>query len=119
MPRPFFETLRELRAGHTLEELGEELANLLNAVKETRKSGSITLRIVVKPPKSGGFSYVQVTDEVTVKLPKLDKGDTVFFPTADGGLSRSDQSQRDLPFGTKPGQVVDSDTGEILSEALR
>jgi hypothetical protein len=44
MPRPFFETLRELRAGRTLEDLAEELAAVVQAVRNTGKSGELTLK---------------------------------------------------------------------------
>jgi hypothetical protein len=111
MSRPFLETLRELRAGRTLEDLGTELTKLIVAVKSTGKSGEITLKLKIKPPKNGAISYLTIEDQIITKEPKLDRGDTVFFPTADNGLSRQDPSQSELPFkGT-----VDTDTGEIRS----
>lgn len=113
MPRPFLETLGELRAGKTLQDLGDELAQLLVAIKATGKAGVITLTLKLKPPKNGSMSYITIADEISVKTPKLDKGDTVFFPTVDNGLSRRDPTQPELPF-KRP--VVDEDTGEIKEE---
>lgn len=114
MPRPFFETLRELRAGRTLEDLTDELAAIVTAVKATGKSGELIFRLKVKPPKSGAISYLTLEDQITSKVPKLDRGDTVFFPTADGGLSRNDPTQGELalrPVTT----VVDHETGEVIA----
>ena len=112
MPRPFFETLRELRSGRTLEDLGDELSVLIAAVRATGKSGELTLKLKIKPPKSGAISYLTIEDQISTKTPKLDRGDTVFFPTADNGLSRQDPSQSELPFrGT-----VDPETGELINQ---
>lgn len=119
MSRPFFETLRELRAGRTLEDLGAELTKLIVAVKTTGKSGELTLKLKIKPPKNGAISYLTIEDQISVKEPKLDRGDTVFFPTADNGLSRQDPTQAELKFVSVPtgsGEVksiVDTSTGEI------
>jgi hypothetical protein len=112
MARPFFETLRDLRSGHTLEDLGEQLSQIVAAVKATGKSGELTLKLKIKPPKSGGISYLMIEDSLSAKVPKLDHGDTVFFPTKDGGLSRMDQSQGELPL--RGVTTVDNETGEII-----
>ena len=47
-------------------------------------------------------------DDVTTKVPRRDREDTVFFPLADGSLSRQDPRQRDLDL-----KGVDTATGEI------
>jgi hypothetical protein len=111
MARPFFETLRDLRMGRTLEDLGDELAKALVAVKSTGKPATLTLKLKIKPPKSGVVTYVTIEDDIDTKIPKLDRGDTVFYPTADNGLSRQDPAQSQLPFG-----AVDKSTGEIMVE---
>lgn len=96
MARPFFETLRELRAGRTLEDLTDELTLLVSAVRSTGKGGELRLILKIKPPKSGVISYLTIEDQIVTKTPKLDRADTVFFPTADGGLSRQDPAQGEL-----------------------
>lgn len=110
MARPFFETLRELRGGLTLEELGEALTNVVAGVTATGKTGELVLRIKIKAPKRGGATYLHVEDEVTSKVPKLDRADTIFFPTATNDLSRFDQRQRQLPLSS-----VDRETGEVIT----
>ena len=110
MPRPFMETLRELRGGRTLEDLAENVAEIVKAVRATGKSGELTLKLKFKPPKAGGASYLMVEDSIAAKVPKLDHGDTVFFHTNDGALTRQDPSQMELlPVRGS----VDMDTGEI------
>ena len=112
MPRPFFETLRELRKGQTLEDLTEALAEIVSAVQETGKAGEITLRLRVRPPRPGARSYLTIEDQVSSKIPRADRGDTVFFPLADGSLSRQDPSQLGLQLSSVPNDV-DPATGEI------
>lgn len=114
MARPIFEILRELRAGRTLEDLGDEMARLVAAVKATGKSGELKLTLKLKPPKSGVSTYLLVEDQISTKMPVLDRGDTVFFPTADGGLSRQDPSQGQLDLRAVP-KNIDPETGEIRS----
>jgi hypothetical protein len=120
MPRPFFEVLRELRAGKTNDDLAENLAQILAAVRQTGKSGELTLKLKVKPPRAGGGTYCMIEDSIATKIPKLDHGDTVFFHTADGGLSRQDPSQQELKFVAVPNgagpvkEVVAAATGEII-----
>ena len=117
MPRPFFETLRDLRSGMALEDLGEELSKALDAVKKTGLPAEMTLKLKIRPPKNGSMAYLTIEDAISTKLPKQAHGDTVFFPTADGGLSRQDPSQQDLPFRViRPGEAVDAKTGEIKQE---
>lgn len=112
MSRPFFETLRDLRGGRTLLELADQLVAVVASVKATGKPGQIVLKITVKPPKKGGASYLIVEDDVTVKLPKQDRQDTVFFPTVDNSLQRSDPNQMNLGLRAAP-ESIDADTGEI------
>lgn len=115
MPRPFLETLRELRKGQTLEDLTNALAEMVGAVQTTGKGGEITLRLRIRPPRPGSVSYITIEDQVVTKIPRADRGDTVFFPLADGSLSRQDPSQLGLQLSGVPNDV-DPDTGEIKSK---
>lgn len=115
MPRPFFETLRELRAGRTLEDLQDALTEAVQAVADTGKHAEIKLTLRVRPPRKGSAAYVTIEDDVTVKLPKRDRGDTVFFPLPDGSLSRQDPNQMSLGLRSVGDPTVDLATGEILT----
>ena len=48
MSRPFFETLRELRAGKTLEDLSESLSELVTAVTTTGRPGEFDPEVVLR-----------------------------------------------------------------------
>jgi hypothetical protein len=111
MPKPFFETLGALRGGRMESDLGDDLVKLIAAVKGTGKVAEITIKLRIKPPKNGSISYITIEDQINTKIPKLDRGDTVFFPTADNGLSRQDPSQAELPLSS--GESLNTQTGEI------
>ena len=116
MPRPFFETLRELRKGKTLEELSDALAEVVAAVQTTGKAGEVVLKLKVRPPRQGAVSYVTIEDEIGTKLPRANRDDTVFFALADGSLSRQDPSQLGLKLSAVP-EDVDPETGEITQRS--
>jgi hypothetical protein len=111
MARPFLETLRELRAGQTLDELADELQCLVAAVRATGKPGELTLKLKVKPPKKSTSEYLTIEDSVTTKTPRLEREDTLFFTTADNNLTRRNPRQPDLPLQG----YVDTETGEVIA----
>lgn len=98
MIRPFFETLRELRAGQTLDELAAKLHDAVEAVRDLDKPAELVLRIRIKPFTSKGVAgAIVLEDEVEVKLPKPERDATLFFATPEGNLSRHNTRQDDLP----------------------
>jgi hypothetical protein len=111
MPRPFLETLRELRAGATLDELADDLQQLVASVRATGKPGELVLKLKIKPPKKSTSEYLTIEDSVTVKAPKLDREDTLFFTTVDNNLTRQNPRQPDLPLQG----YVDPATGEVVT----
>lgn len=115
MPRPFFETLRDLRKGKTLEELSEALSAMVSAVQTTGKHGEIVLKLRVRPPRKGSVSYITIEDEIVAKAPRADRDDTIFFALADGSLTRQDPAQLGLKLSAVPDHV-DPETGEIIEE---
>lgn len=100
MPRPILETLREIRRGAFLDEAAERLQELVNAVTTSGKGGKLTLSISVQPAGRGSVKTVVIQDQVVVNLPQPDREVTIFFPTKDGELSRSDPAQ--MPLGLRP-----------------
>lgn len=114
MTRPFFETLRELRRGQVLLELGEKLTALTAAVVQTQKPGRLRLDLTLAPAGARGVALV-MTDKITLSEPLPDKSSTIFFPTKDFGLSRNDPDQLPLQLSPVPGGV-DPETGEIQDD---
>lgn len=101
--RPFMDVLREHRAGRTHDDLTEQLQQLVAAVVETGKGGTITLRLDVKPHGDGA---TMVTAHIGTKLPKAQGGGAIFFITPENNLERQDPRQADLPLRAVPGGDV-------------
>ena len=96
MRRSFVDTLRDVRAGETLEQLDAELQNLVQAIMRTNKAGKLKFELDIKPMK-GSTEAVVCKATVTVKAPVFDDAGTVLFPTPDGNLERSYHKQAELP----------------------
>lgn len=95
--RPFAEFLVEQRTGAAHAEISEAFNDLVAAVQQYRKSGELTLKIVVKPADGGG-STVLVSDKVSLKLPEGDRPVALFFIDGDSNLTRRDPNQPSLPL---------------------
>jgi hypothetical protein len=104
--RPFIDTLTALRYGELHDELSEKLNELVTACSETGKAGALTLTLKLKPSKGGAM---EISDEVKSKVPKLEHGSTLMFPTPEGNLQREDPRQLKLE-GLRE---VPRETGEI------
>ncbi len=106
--RPFTAWLTEQRRGTLNQELAEGLHELTNAVQTLGKKGTLTLTITVVPTKG---DHVGVIDDVTVKAPKPDRPDSLWFVDHDGNLTRNDPN---LIPGLRPVPAnVDPETGEL------
>lgn len=90
--RPFADFLREVGKGSVHDEMSEKLNDLVTAVEETGKGGSITLTLHVKPMEKGNVNALLVSDAITVKKPTTPRKASVFFPDA-GNLVRNDPNQ--------------------------
>ena len=115
MSGKFFQALRELRQGITLDELDSSVAELVASVKATNKAGELTLKLKFRPGKNGA-KYLHIEDSVSVKTPKQDRADTIFFTTADNSLTKQDPDQRSLdlrPVGSGASPQFDPATGKI------
>jgi len=89
--RPFADWLREQARGHSHEELGEGLHELVSRVVDTGKKGSLTYTVTVEPTK--GTNALTVHDEIKLRLPENARDASLFFTDANGNLSRSDPNQ--------------------------
>lgn len=112
-PRPFATWLLEQSGGKTHEELSDALYDLVARVRDTGKKGSVSLTVTVGPLK-GDVGVLIVSDEIKLRLPEHDRKASLFYPDAEGNLTRRDPNQ--LTFdGLREidGQSVDTETGEI------
>jgi hypothetical protein len=91
--------LQEVRDGRVHTELSTQLNELLTKVKETGKGGSLKLELKIKPAGRGSdVDKVVITDNVTVSLPKHERGDDFFWLTEENDLSRNHPRQHQLPL---------------------
>src|SRR5438067_1695194 len=95
--------LQDLRDGRAHAEMSAGLADLLAAVKDTGKGGSITFQLKVKPGARGrDVDKVVITDNVKVDLPKPERGEDFFWVNDDNQLSRNHPRQQSLPLREVP-----------------
>lgn len=87
--RAFDAFLREQRRGGVVYDLGEALQRLVTAVEETRKGGSLTLKLTLKPDEKYGTA-VEVADQITVKIPEPSKPSSLFYMDGSHNLVRHD-----------------------------
>jgi hypothetical protein len=87
----------EQRNGALHAEASEVLAELVKAVQDHNKAGSVTIKITVKPGSKGTNTLV-VSDDVTIKAPTGDRPAALFFPDEHGNLHRSDPRQQQFPM---------------------
>lgn len=98
--RPFQEVLRELRRGNVHDELSDKLQELVAAVTQEGKVGSLTFKITIKPLGKG--DGLEVSDEITVKPPKVTPGSSIFYPTPENNLVRQDPRQQAMELHDIP-----------------
>jgi non-homologous end joining protein Ku len=87
--RPFAATLQEIGRGSVHDRLSEQLQQLVAAVTETGKKGTLTLQLTVAPVKPGNVHNLLVTAKTALKAPEGDEA---------GNLSREDPTQLKLPL---------------------
>ena len=90
----FVAVLTQLRRGAAVVDASEGLAEVVKAVRENGKKGKLSLTITVVPLSKG--DAVDLVCEVTVKVPKPNKGSSLFFVADDGTLLRNDPRQGEL-----------------------
>lgn len=98
-PRPFVAFLNDVRHGALVDELREAMAEVVKAVQETEKSGSVTLNLKIGLAEAGGA--VVVADDVKSKVPQHTKENSLFFPDSKGDLSRVNPRQMSFKDGLR------------------
>lgn len=92
--RPFYDFLREHREGRTHDDLAMALNELIAAVNEEGKAGSLTFTVSVKPMGKG--DGLEVAADIKVKPPKKTAGVSIFFSTPENNLVRQDPRQQSM-----------------------
>lgn len=94
---PFVAWLRDQNAGKTHTELTDALHDVVAAVRETGKAGTITFTVKVSPFK-GQTDTLVVEDKVTTKIPAHDRKTALWFPDDNNALRRTDPRQARIDF---------------------
>ncbi len=94
--------LSEIDRGNIVLDLEDACKAVVQACAETMKRGSVKVSISFDPdPKSGAMRVIAKVDKT---IPAKPRKAALFFPLADGTLTRRDPSQREMPSS---GQVLD------------
>ena len=102
----FTDVLRQIRKGRPVEEATQALQDVVKAVDETGKSGSVTVILKIEPAKHGGPEK-KIIAEIKAKKPIAESAPAIFFSDSDGDLLRSDPNQEEMPFGeVKKGEAA-------------
>lgn len=93
MARPIFDVLSQIRGGAAINDAAKELNELVRAVKETGKAGSLTIKLTVEPDKTDN-TVVTIQPDTTLKLPKKARAKGIFYvDEKTGDLTREDPRQ--------------------------
>lgn len=87
--------LRDIKKGRLVEEATAKLAELVRAVDETQKSGTLTITLTVKP---GDANEKTLVSAVKMSKPAKDIPEAIFFSDEDGDLHRTDPRQAEMEF---------------------
>lgn len=92
---PFVEWLENHRKGEVDTELTHHLRELIEAVQETGKKGTLTLTLTVNRLSD---VQVEVLEDVKVKVPEATRPTSIYFVDQHINLRRDDPRQSPLPF---------------------
>ena len=98
----FVSVLTQMRRGQTVADLSDSITTLVQRVRETRKKGSVTLKITIAPQSRGDDVVLSITDDVSTKLPVAERGSSIFFASDDNTLVRNDPRQSELVLTVVP-----------------
>jgi hypothetical protein len=94
--KPFAAFVQEQRGGGLHGELSDALSELVLAVSEHRKAGTLALTVKITPNNDG--VTVTVTDKIKLTVPEGERGAAIFFADENGNLLRRDPRQTELPL---------------------
>ena len=77
----------------------EKLAELVNAITNTGKAGSLTMKIELKPSTAGALA---VRGDVKIKKPQRMPREALLWATPDGNLMADDPRQIKMELKTVP-----------------
>lgn len=91
-------SLELIRNGLLCCDIEDAIRDATQAVTERGKAATVTIKLTVKPATKSSSDNVIITDDVSVKLPKLATGETILFADDGGRLSADNPYQGKLSF---------------------
>ena len=105
-PKSLSEVIREIGRGTADSDATQAIREVVSAVQQTGKGGSVTVTVKVTPPKGGGGTHLEVAAEVTAKVPRLAPVPSIYFrDPVTGDLTRSDPDQYEMHIDTTTGEI--------------
>jgi hypothetical protein len=101
----FSQQLAFMGKGSIDSEITEALAEVVKAVRETDKQGTVTLTIKVAKLNKRDENAVRIIPTINNKVPKQESAESIMFSTADGDLLRDDPEQIALDLKSIPTQT--------------
>lgn len=93
----FSQQIAHLAKGTLDAELTTSLADLVKAINDHGKKGSISLTLSLKPEvQNGEVKMISIKADVKVSSPQPQRIGSIFWPTYDGDLLRNDPEQGTL-----------------------
>jgi hypothetical protein len=110
--------LNDLNDGQTLAGLTSDLAELLQTVKATGRSGSLTLKVKIAPAAKPGqeVDKITITADRKLELPKPESPSDFFWLTDEAEPTRQHPRQHALDL--RDAKSVNSATGEITFKEI-
>lgn len=93
-PQDFASVLMQHAKGRAHAEASRRLAEVVEAVMDTGKQGSITIKLTISPDKDGE-RLVKIADAITAKAPQESRK-SLWFPDDDGNLHRNNPNQQSM-----------------------
>lgn len=117
--RPFADFLADHNNGHGHREASERLQELVAAVVDTGKKGTVTITVTIEPMKNAaeGTLLTQVT--TTAKIPTLPAKAAIFFADDEFNLQRQDPRQLSFDSLKEVEAAAAADLKEAPAPALR
>lgn len=107
MGRAFTDQLRDFGRGKVAADATERMAELVKRVRETGKSGTLTLEVKVKPAsRASGAMFISA--KIATKLPETGIDETMLFDTPEGALVGEDPAQKKLDLHVAEAPAVGS-----------
>lgn len=114
---PFDQTLKQLNRGEINDELTDIVADVVKAVRSTRKKGSVTLTLEFNMLNSVTEDTMKITPKISSKLPELPRDESIVFSTASGDVLFDDPSQLKMELKTVADDKPKAATLKVIKAA--